>query len=138
MCVCRTTLDETRRDNRKSDGRPAQLVYGVHLLMENRSGLIADARACLAGDRRAARTERNRSINGRRPTEGTPGRLTDCLDHQALNIERFSIYEQLFTPIMTKVHAPPAALDAHLRPASLADVYSTRFAKAYGFHHFDH
>jgi hypothetical protein len=69
---------------------------------------------------------------------GVHDRLTDPFDHKALNVEWFSSREQLLTPIMTKVNAAPAALDAHLRLTALADVDSTRFAKAYGFHHLDH
>ena len=39
-----STTDPDARLYRKSDGRPAQLAYGGHLVMENRSGLIVDAR----------------------------------------------------------------------------------------------
>jgi transposase len=37
-----STTDPDARLYRKSDGRPAQLAYAGHLLMENRSGLIVD------------------------------------------------------------------------------------------------
>jgi len=49
--------DPDARLYRKSDGRPAQLAYGGHVLMENRSGLIVDARVTPAdgyGERDAA------------------------------------------------------------------------------------
>jgi hypothetical protein len=52
-----STTDRDARPYRKSDRRPAQLAYGGHLLMENRSGLIVDARVTLAdgyGERDAA------------------------------------------------------------------------------------
>ena len=52
-----STTDPDARLYRKSDGRPAQLAYGGHLLMENRSGLIVDARVTPAdgyGERDAA------------------------------------------------------------------------------------
>ena len=52
-----STTDPDARLYRKSDGRPAQLAYGAHLLMENRSGLIVDARVTPAdgyGERDAA------------------------------------------------------------------------------------
>ena len=52
-----STTDRDARLYRKSDGRPAQLAYGGHLLMENRSGLIVDARVTPAdgyGERDAA------------------------------------------------------------------------------------
>jgi len=39
-----STTDPDARLYRKSDGRPAQLAYGGHVLMENRSGLIVDTR----------------------------------------------------------------------------------------------
>jgi len=39
-----STTDPDARLYRKSDGRPAQPAYGGHVLMENRSGLIVDAR----------------------------------------------------------------------------------------------
>ena len=49
--------DPDARLYRKSDGRPAQLAYGGHLLMENRSGLIVDTQVTPAdgfGERDAA------------------------------------------------------------------------------------
>jgi transposase len=52
-----STTDPDARLYRKSDGRPAQLAYGGHLLMENRSGLIVNARVTPAdgyGERDAA------------------------------------------------------------------------------------
>ena len=52
-----STTDPDARLYRKSDGRPAQLAYGGHLLMENRSGLIVAARVTPAdgyGERDAA------------------------------------------------------------------------------------
>jgi transposase len=52
-----STTDPDARLYRKSDGRPAQLAYGAHLLMENRSGLIVAARVTPAdgyGERDAA------------------------------------------------------------------------------------
>jgi transposase len=52
-----STTDPDARLYRKSDGRPAQLAYGGHVLMENRSGLIVDARVTPAdgyGERDAA------------------------------------------------------------------------------------
>ena len=52
-----STTDPDARLYRKSDGRPAQLAYGGHLLMENRSGLIVDTRVTPAdgyGERDAA------------------------------------------------------------------------------------
>jgi transposase len=53
----RSTTDPDARLYRKGDGRPAQLAYAGHLLMENRSGLIVDARVTPAdgyGERDAA------------------------------------------------------------------------------------
>jgi len=38
-----STTDPDARLYKKGDGRPAQLAYGGHLLMENRSGLIVQA-----------------------------------------------------------------------------------------------
>jgi len=52
-----STTDPDARLYRKSDGRPAQLAYAGHLLMENRCGLIVDARVTPAdgyGERDAA------------------------------------------------------------------------------------
>jgi transposase len=52
-----STTDPDARLYRKSDGRPAQLAYAAHLLMENRSGLIVNARVTPAdgyGERDAA------------------------------------------------------------------------------------
>lgn len=43
-----STTDPDARLYRKRDGRPTQLAYGGHVLMENRSGLIVDARATVA------------------------------------------------------------------------------------------
>jgi hypothetical protein len=50
--------DPDARLYRKSDGRPAQLAYAGHLLMENRCGLLVGARVTPAdgyGEREAAR-----------------------------------------------------------------------------------
>lgn len=52
-----STTDPDARLYRKADGRPAQLAYAGHLLMENRSGLIVQARVTPAdgfGERDAA------------------------------------------------------------------------------------
>src|SRR5918994_627598 len=52
-----STTDPDARLYRKSDGRPAQLAYAGHLLMENRSGLLVNARVTPAdgfGERDAA------------------------------------------------------------------------------------
>jgi len=52
-----STTDPDARLYRKSDGRPAQLAYAGHLLMENRSGLVVNARVTPAdgyGERDAA------------------------------------------------------------------------------------
>ena len=52
-----STTDPDARLYRKSDGRPAQLAYAGHVLLENRSGLIVDARVTPAdgyGERDAA------------------------------------------------------------------------------------
>jgi transposase len=63
-----STTDPDARLYRKSDGRPAQLAYGGHLLMENRSGLIVDARVTPAdgyGERDAALVMVSRVPGGR-------------------------------------------------------------------------
>jgi transposase len=52
-----STTDPDARLYRKADGRPAQLAYAGHLLMENRSGLLVNARVTPAdgfGERDAA------------------------------------------------------------------------------------
>ena len=53
----RSTTDPDARLYRKGDGQPAQLAYGAHVLMENRSGLLVAARVTPAdgyGERDAA------------------------------------------------------------------------------------
>jgi len=63
-----STTDPDARLYRKSDGRPAQLAYSGHVLMENRSGLIVDARVTPAdgyGERDAALVMIERVPGGR-------------------------------------------------------------------------
>lgn len=53
----RSTTDPDARLYRKGDGQPAQLAYGAHVVMENRSGLLVAARVTPAdgyGERDAA------------------------------------------------------------------------------------
>lgn len=47
----RSTTDPDARLYKKSEGKPAQLCYLGHALMENRNGLVVDARVTLAGGR---------------------------------------------------------------------------------------
>ena len=63
-----STTDPDSRLYRKSDGRPAQLAYGGHLLMENRSGLLVAARVTPAdgyGERDAALVMMSETPGGR-------------------------------------------------------------------------
>jgi IS5 family transposase len=63
-----STTDPDARLYKKSDGRPAQLAYAGHLLMENRSGLIVDTHVTPAdgfGERDAALLMLERRPGGR-------------------------------------------------------------------------
>lgn len=71
-----STTDPDARLYKKSDGRPAQLAYAGHLLMENRSGLIVDTHLTPAdgfGERDAAWLMLERRPGGRVTLGGDKG-----------------------------------------------------------------
>lgn len=80
-----STTDPDARLARKGDGKEAKLCYGGHVLMENRNGLVVNARVTLATgtSEREASLEMVEEIPGEQPVTLGADKGYDTKDHVA-------------------------------------------------------